>query len=409
MKKLIVVVALLLIACIAFSVSAFGVNVSFGQKDYNLGSFTSTPPTLDGSFGRYEYTTVYTLTSAGGYLDKNGDPLSRPMNAAGATRSLKVGIAHDVSFIYIAIEAVLGSGVENVKYDLAAREYNTVLYADISEDDSDNEFSKLDKGVFVGEFRIEKNDYTDTVIASETVILEVTDEENVAIGEGGAVLLNEQSSESSEEVSTTDTEEATTVTESVETFVETIYYDQYFVTEGEFELKILEETKDYRGNVINYAVWNAVRVNSFNKMLNNGNDFAYNTFTIGTSSSKVTVENNMPSYPNPNPAVTVRPPILTYPEATTAPEVTTAPETTTAPEATTVPETTAPETTTEPDTLVTDPETTAPVQSESQSQSAPAVTEPAKTGNCKNSVTGLGIALISLLGAGATVLSRKED
>ncbi len=400
MKKIIIATALLLIAAIAFSVSAFGVNISFGQRDYNLGSFTTVAPTLDGTFGRYEYTTVYTLTSAGGFVDANGDALTGPMNSAGLTKSVKVGIAHDASFIYIAIESVVGADVEKIRYNIGCREYTALLNAEIDglENDSDNEFSKFEKGIFVGEIRFAKKDHTDTVIASE--IVDVLTNDPVAV-------IDASSTDAAVSADTA----ATSDTESVR------YFNQYAVTEGEFELKILEETKDWRGNVINYSVWNAVKVSGFNRVLNGGNDFAYNTFTIGESASKVTV-NNAPTT-RPYIPSTVRPvttaPVTTAPittEPVTTEPVTTEPVTT-AP-AVTEPEETEPVATESTDTTDTPAvESTAPAQSESVSEnkteSAPAVTEPAEKKGCGSTVTGMGIALVAIFGAGATLLSKKED
>ena len=117
MKKIIVAIAMLLVATLALSVSA-AKPADFGAETYYLGSPATTSPVLDGEFGANEYTVTYTLTK-GMYKDKNGATLSVPADASAVTSEIKVGVAYDVENFYIAIESTLAANVATVDYTVA--------------------------------------------------------------------------------------------------------------------------------------------------------------------------------------------------------------------------------------------------------------------------------------------------
>ena len=69
MKKIIVAIAMLLVATLAISVSAASL-ADFGAETYYLGNPVKTAPKLDGEIKADEYAVTYTL-NAGVYYDND--------------------------------------------------------------------------------------------------------------------------------------------------------------------------------------------------------------------------------------------------------------------------------------------------------------------------------------------------
>jgi len=114
MKKIIVAIAMLLVATLAISVSA-ATAADFGAETYYLGDPVKTAPVLDATFGANEYTVTYTLDK-GIYLDADENVLATPADASALTSAVKVGVAYDVENLYVAIEATLAANVASADY-----------------------------------------------------------------------------------------------------------------------------------------------------------------------------------------------------------------------------------------------------------------------------------------------------
>ncbi len=148
MKKIIVAIAMLLVATLAISVSA-ATAADFGAETYYLGNPVKTSPVVDGAFGANEYTVVYTLDK-GICLDDDGNALATPADASALTSAVKVGVAYDVENLYIAIESTLAANVASVEYALNSS-IGTLPAFDEANVEAKKVAYKTENGKFVGE------------------------------------------------------------------------------------------------------------------------------------------------------------------------------------------------------------------------------------------------------------------
>ncbi len=148
MKKIIIAIAMLLVATLAISVSA-ATPADFGAETYYLGNPVKTAPSLDGVFGADEYTVTYTLNE-GIYLDADSKVLATPADATALTSAIKVGVAYDVENLYIAIESTLAANVASAEYALGST-IGTLPSFDEANAEAKKVAYKTADGKFVGE------------------------------------------------------------------------------------------------------------------------------------------------------------------------------------------------------------------------------------------------------------------
>ena len=152
MKKIIVAIAMLLVAALAISVSA-ATPADFGAETYYLGNPVKTSPVLDGEFGANEYTVTYTLNE-GVYLDAAENVLGTPADASALTSAIKVGVAYDVENLYIAIESTLAANVASVEYTVKSSDFTSVTFNEANAEAKKVAYKQAN-GKFVGEIVID--------------------------------------------------------------------------------------------------------------------------------------------------------------------------------------------------------------------------------------------------------------
>ena len=339
MKKIIVAISMLLIATLALSVVAFGSSSNYsdyGVNTYYLGNPVVYAPNVDGVFGSSEYAVSYNLSSAAVYVDKSIEEnvLKYPADQSAVTSGIRVGLTYDVDFIYVALQANLANVVSDVTYTVVID--NTPYTLSLSFDDSTVSYKS-------------KSTLSGTLFTGELAIA------NNSISPA-------------------------------------------LIVDDTYTLKIIELTKNSKGEELNKSIWNAVKLTSNQKLELNQNptpDYLVHSFVLGNPSSA------KPSVSVSQEAVGV---------ATTAP-VTTEVVTTEAP-TTEVVTTEAPTTevvTTEAPTtevVTTEAPTTEPVTTEAPTTE---ITVIGTEKGCKNSIGMMGIALVAALGTCAVVATKKKE
>ena len=200
MKKIIVAIAMLLVATLAISVSA-ATAADFGAETYYLGNPVKTAPVLDATFGANEYTVTYTLDK-GIYLDAAGNVLTTPADASALTSAVKVGVAYDVENLYVAIESTLAANVASAEYAITSTIGTLPSFNEANAEAKKVAYKTAD-GKFVGElvFDLDNDDASaygktftlairETTKNAEGATLNVADWNKIALTSGQEFEMN---------------------------------------------------------------------------------------------------------------------------------------------------------------------------------------------------------------------------